>query len=128
MTVLHKVEVNIHELEKLTGQPARNIRFLIAEGIVPEPHGKVRWASYGEEHVGIGILCGAESAGDHVAERHPGTGGKRANGEEQIVIAPLPGVEIRIVPSAIRDIDINELSRKIRAALESAVSQNKKED
>ena len=121
--------MNIHELEELTGQPARNIRFLIAEGIVPEPHGKARWASYGEEHVrALAFYAELKAQGITSLERHPRTGGQRANGEEQIVIAPLPGVEIRIVPSAIKEIDFDDLSRTIRAAIESAVPQNKKED
>ena len=121
--------MNIPELEELTGQPARNIRFLIAEGIVPEPYGKARWASYGEEHVrALAFYAELKAEGVTSLSAIRERVARRANGDGQIVIAPLPGVEIRIVPSAIRDTDINELSRKIRAALKSAVSQNKKED
>ena len=121
--------MNIHELAELTGQPARNIRFLIAEGIVPEPHGKARWASYGDEHVrALAFYAELKAQGitslGAIRERVA----QRLNGQGQIVIAPLPGVEIRIVPSAIKEIDFDDLSRTIRAAIESAVPQNKKGD
>jgi hypothetical protein len=43
--------LTMKELEDLTGQPVRNIRYLIAEGIVPRPIGRKRWAHYGQEHV-----------------------------------------------------------------------------
>ena len=121
--------MNIHELEELTGQPARNIRFLIAEGIVPEPHGKARWASYGEEHVrALAFYAELKSQGITSLSAIRERVARRANGEEQIVIAPLPGVEIRIVPSAIKEIDFDDLSKTIRAAIERAVPQTRKED
>lgn len=121
--------MNIRELEKLTGQPARNIRFLIAEGIVPEPHGKARWASYGQEHVdALAFYAELKSQGITSLSAIRERVARRANGEEQIMIVPVPGVEVRILPSAIRDVDVGDLMRAIRAAIERVVSQTKKED
>ena len=49
--VIPDLRMTMKQLEEATGQPARNIRYLIAKGIVPEPVGETRWAHYGEEHV-----------------------------------------------------------------------------
>lgn len=120
--------MNIHELEEMTGQPARNIRFLIAEGIVPEPHGKARWASYGEEHVAALAFYGElKSQGvtslsairERIARRF-------AEGEDT-VISPLPGVEIRVASSVLRGADVDGLSEAIGRAVRSAVLSARKE-
>lgn len=41
------------ELERETGVTARNIRFLIAEGLIPPPNGTGRGAWYTSEHVAM---------------------------------------------------------------------------
>ena len=43
--------MNIHELTALTGLPERQVRYLIAEGFMPSPHGGRSNADYGDEHV-----------------------------------------------------------------------------
>lgn len=43
--------MNIRELSQLTGQPERQIRYMIAEGFVPPPTGGRATADYGEAHV-----------------------------------------------------------------------------
>lgn len=43
--------MNIRELSELTGQPERQIRYMIAEGFVPPPEGGRAYADYGEDHV-----------------------------------------------------------------------------
>jgi MerR family copper efflux transcriptional regulator len=43
--------MNIRELIDLTGVAERQVRYLIAEGFVPAPHGGRSNADYGEEHV-----------------------------------------------------------------------------
>jgi MerR family transcriptional regulator, copper efflux regulator len=39
------------ELENRSGLPARLIRFLISEGVVPKPEGSKRFAEYGPQHL-----------------------------------------------------------------------------
>ena len=43
--------MNIRELAELTGQPERQIRYMIAEGFVPPPTGGRAYAEYGDGHV-----------------------------------------------------------------------------
>jgi MerR family copper efflux transcriptional regulator len=43
--------MKIRELIALTGVAERQVRYLIAEGFVPAPHGGRSNADYGEEHV-----------------------------------------------------------------------------
>lgn len=43
--------MNIRELVTLTGIPERQIRYLIAEGFMPAPHGGRSNADYGDDHV-----------------------------------------------------------------------------
>ena len=43
--------MKIRELIDLTGVPERQVRYLIAEGFVPAPHGGRSNADYGDEHV-----------------------------------------------------------------------------
>jgi len=43
--------MNMRELSSLTGQPERQIRYMIAEGLVPPPRGGRAHADYGDDHV-----------------------------------------------------------------------------
>ena len=43
--------LSIDDLVEASGQSRRNIRFLISEGVVPEPIGERRWARYGPQHL-----------------------------------------------------------------------------
>ncbi|MTH95161.1 MerR family transcriptional regulator [Roseibium sp. RKSG952] len=43
--------MNMSDLAEATGQTARNIRYLITEGIVPKPEGFGKGAVYSVEHV-----------------------------------------------------------------------------
>jgi MerR family transcriptional regulator, copper efflux regulator len=43
--------LNIHDLTTLTGETARQIRYLIAEGLMPPPAGGRANADYGDVHV-----------------------------------------------------------------------------
>jgi DNA-binding transcriptional MerR regulator len=116
------------ELEKLTGQPARNIRFLIAEGIVPEPNGKARWATYGSEHVeALAFYAELKSQGVTSLEAIRQRVQKRAEEGDDVVLAPMPGVEIRIGVAVLRDVAVQELLEAIRESVESAVTRQNKE-
>ena len=43
--------MNMRELSLLTGQPERQIRYMIAEGFVPPPRGGRTHADYADDHV-----------------------------------------------------------------------------
>ena len=43
--------MNMRELSLLTGQPERQVRYMIAEGFVPPPDGGRAHADYGDGHV-----------------------------------------------------------------------------
>ena len=43
--------MNLRELTQRTGQPERQIRYMIAEGFVPPPRGGRAHADYGDDHV-----------------------------------------------------------------------------
>ena len=43
--------MNMHDLTALTGETARQVRYLIAEGLMPPPDGGRANADYGEVHV-----------------------------------------------------------------------------
>lgn len=43
--------MNIHELVALTGETPRQVRYLVAEGLMPPPDGGRANASYGDAHV-----------------------------------------------------------------------------
>ena len=43
--------MNMRELSRLTGQPERQIRYMIAEGFAPSPRGGRANADYGDDHV-----------------------------------------------------------------------------
>ena len=43
--------MNIHELTELTEETPRQIRYLVAEGLMPAPDGGRSNASYGDVHV-----------------------------------------------------------------------------
>lgn len=62
MTAQHNLTID--DLAETSGQPRRNIRFLISEGVVPEPVGERRWARYGPEHVhALAIYADMKSRG-----------------------------------------------------------------
>lgn len=108
----------MRELEEATGQPARQIRYLISEGVVPPPDGHTRSATYDERHVaavrryvrlkesGFGLL---DALRDMVS---------RAEAESRVtVLHPVEGIEIRIDAETITRLDVDSATDSIRAAL-----------
>ena len=108
------------DLERLSGQPRRNIRFLIAEGVVPESRSRGRGASYGPEHVdALAQYSQLKAAGvqslsairDRIASaRRGGT----------LVVAPMPGVEVRIEASVLQEMGADALAEAIAGAVRNA--------
>jgi hypothetical protein len=54
--------MNLQELEAKSGYPARLIRFLIGEEVVPSPRGGRRFASYGDDHLRALAIYAASKA------------------------------------------------------------------
>lgn len=84
--------MNREELEAVTGVSARNIRYLITEGILPRPEGVGRGSSYTDEHLRIlRIYADAKSEGigslDVIRRRIAGE-------EARTVTVIVPGIEL----------------------------------
>jgi MerR family copper efflux transcriptional regulator len=107
-------EVKIQELEEQSGQPARLIRFLIGEEVVPPPSGGRRFAEYGEVHVkALAVYAAAKAEGvqslDVIRVRV-------AEGRATTVFAVAPGIEMHIKDGSVADIaDFVERVRKMAA-------------
>lgn len=120
-------ELNIQQLEELTGQPRRNIRFLIAEQVVPEPRGKSRWASYGPEHVrALTVYAELKAAGIHSLDVIRQRIRLAAQGGEPLVVAPMPGVEIRIEEAVLTEMGADALVERIGEAVRQAAERRKR--
>jgi len=120
--------MNMRELEKATGQPARLIRYLISEKVVPPPEGQTRSASYDDRHVaalrryaelkgkGYGSLevIKAEIA---AAAAEPGV----------TILHPAEGIEIRIEADAMARLDVESAIEGIRAAFAAHAAKTSQE-
>jgi DNA-binding transcriptional MerR regulator len=51
VTEAHEDTLTIHELAARTGVPPRRIRYYVAKGLLPPPHGRGPTARYGAVHV-----------------------------------------------------------------------------
>jgi hypothetical protein len=122
---LESKRVKIDELEQLTGQPRRNIRFLIAEQVVPEPYSRGRGASYGPEHVRALALYGEMKAQgitslDVIRERI-----RLADEAGPLVVVPAAGVEVRIERQILQETGVDRLVEQISEAVRKAASHTK---
>lgn len=120
-------DLRMEDLERLTGQPRRNIRYLISEGIVPAPSSRGRNASYGKEHVAaLKLYTQLKAAGvqslaairDRIA--FAGDGGT-------ISLEPVPGVEIRIEASVMRAMGAEALAETLAEAVRAAATTREPE-
>jgi DNA-binding transcriptional MerR regulator len=115
-------QMNIKELVALSGQPARQVRHLISRGILREPTGTTRGATYDEEHLRVlALYTELRAAGvtsldvirEKVAAGHPPSATTTLN--------PWPGVEVRVESAALGGIDMDAVIESIRKSLEAAV-------
>ncbi len=108
--------MNREELEAATGVSARNIRYLITEGILPPPEGPPRAAQYSDEHVRIlSVYMEAKAEGvsslDVIRRRISGEGSRSAT----IVV---PGIELVVDRDLIpAGTDIEDIMAALRAAV-----------
>ena len=117
----------MRELEETTGQPARLIRYLISEGVVPPPEGATRSASYDERHIealrhyanlkakGISSLDIMRAA---IARKEPEPG--------IVILNPAEGIELRIEPGAMERLDLDSVLETIRTKLAAHARNNGK--
>jgi len=111
--------VNIRELEELTGQPARLIRYLISEGLVPPPEGVTRGATYDQRHVdALRRYAAMKARGITSLDVIKASMADGYGGEE--VITPVDGLEIRI-GAQVRGLDPEVVIQKVRDALAAAL-------
>lgn len=122
--------MNIRELEEATGQPARLIRFLISEEVLPPPDGERRWATYGDHHVeamrryadlkarGVTSLdhIRAEMASARATEAGPSEKGPKP---QAVILRPVEGMELRIESGAMERLDVDAVIERIRADLDA---------
>jgi len=117
-------ELSIEELETLTGVPRRNIRFLISEGVVPEPHGQRRWARYGPDHIhALRIYSSMKKSGVTSLEVIKDA---IASSDDTIVVEVLKGLKIEIARRVIRKYDPDELLKKIADAVQREIAKKRK--
>lgn len=117
--------MNKEDLEMATGVSARNVRFLISEGILPPPEGNGRSARYTEEHLRIlRIYSHAKSEGvaslDVIRRRvaaeteGPGRLDERPGGRVEV----MDGLALQIDEERLAGADIDTMLAAIRTALE----------
>lgn len=104
--------MNIRELEEASGHPARLIRFLIAEGIIPPPSGGKKFASYGNEHLeGLRIYSAAKAEGVASLEI---VRKRIEDGVQDHVYEIAPGVKLTVSGPVMKDIEgFVERTRKL---------------
>lgn len=111
-------QITIEQLEETTGVTRRNVRFLISEGVVPEPYGQKRWARYGPEHVNA-LLIYAEmkkagvSSLDIIRNRILNS----AKGSPPLVVNKLDGIEIKIERETLERVGLEDLIKDIVEAI-----------
>nr|WP_250808597.1 MerR family transcriptional regulator [Neorhizobium tomejilense] len=94
--------MNLQELEEQTGLPARLIRFLISQEVVPRPTGGKRFAAYGDDHLrALAVYNAAKSEG---IESLDVIRAKIKAGDRIQVVTVVDGVELRIENGKLKDV------------------------
>lgn len=104
--------MNLQELEEKSGHPARLIRFLISQEVVPRPSGGKRFASYGEEHIrALAIYEAAKSEG---IESLDIIRAKVETGGMPTVFHIADGIELKVDKGSVPDVEaFVEMVRKL---------------
>ncbi len=113
--------MNREELEAATGVSARNIRYLITEGILPSP-GAGRAARYTDEHVRI-LQIYAEAKAEGVGSLDIIR--RRVAGEEsRSTTVVVPGVELTVDRDEIGgDLSVEQIMAALRAIVEAKLGR-----
>lgn len=114
--------MNREELEAETGVSARNIRYLITEGILPRPEGVGRGSSYTAEHLRILKIYAEAKAG--------GVGSldvirRRIAGEEARTVTKIvPGIELVVDKDVLEGSrTVDEIMATLRAVVEAKLGK-----
>jgi Predicted transcriptional regulators len=114
--------MNREELEAATGVSARNIRYLISEGILPPPEGAARAARYTDEHLRIlRIYSEAKAEGVNSLEVIK----RRIAGvESRSSTAIVPGIELIVDKDVLdRKLTVDEIMAALRAVVETKLGR-----
>lgn len=120
--------MKIDELEDLSGQPRRNIRFLISENVIPEPNGVGRSATYDETHLAaLKTYSEMKAAGIGSLEIIKNKIRAGASGEaEKIEITPAPGISVSIEKRVLEESDIGTIVGAVTNALLNEFNRTRK--
>lgn len=106
--------MRIQELTERTGETARTIRFLIAEGVMPPPTGGRAQADYGEAHLAaLRRYQRLRAAGYKISAIR-----LLIDRGEAVSLAVAPGLTLQIDPTLAGDaLDVPAIARQVAAAL-----------
>lgn len=115
-------EITIDELVDISGVPRRNIRYLISEGVVPEPYGQKRWARYGPDHIhALQVYSALKKNGISSLDIIKDKIERADKNTPTLVIDRIDGVKIQIDQSVINKMGseylINQITKEIRSEI-----------
>lgn len=117
-------EISIEQLEEITGVPRRNIRYLISEGVVSEPHGQKRWARYGPEHINaLQIYAEMKKSGVSSLDIIRSKILNAAEDLPPLVLNEIDGVEIKIDQGTLRKMGVENLIKEITETIRREVAK-----
>ena len=113
--------MRIQELTERTGETARTIRFLIAEGVMPPPTGGRAQAEYGETHLAaIRRYQRLRAAGYKISAIR-----LLIERGEAVSLAVAPGLTLQIDPAlAGTALDAEAIARQVAAALAAFLQES----
>ena len=113
--------MRIQELTERTGETARTIRFLIAEGVMPPPTGGRAQAEYGEAHLAaLRRYQRLRAAGYKISAIR-----LLIERGEPVSLAVAPGLTLQIDPALAGDaFDVPAIARQVAAALAAFLQES----
>ncbi len=111
----------IAELADVTGTEPRQIRWLIAEGIIPRPGGTRSRPEYGPEHVQAILHYRDERRRGLSPAQVKAVLRERARDTAGLELHLAPGVTLRIEPEALDALDPHEVGRRVAEELGRAM-------
>ena len=117
-------EISIEQLEEITGVPRRNIRYLISEGVVSEPHGQKRWARYGPEHINaLQIYAEMKKSGVSSLDIIRSKILDAAEDLPPLLLKEIDGVEIKIDQATLQKMGVENLIKEITETIRREVAK-----
>lgn len=123
MVSRREIVLNREELERETGVSARNIRFLVAEGLLPPPEGSGRGAWYTPQHVAMLSAYAAAKAEGVTSMAVTGRRMKEAVARPRLKVAPFDWLSIDVDLHRLREIGVDAASEETRKALEALIEK-----